>query len=262
MCSTGGAGGAAAAVAAAVEALAAADPADLPEAGLGAELVGLRAQLDRLEAQWLRRLRTFDARGGGAGQGYLSTRSWLAGECRLAAGAAGEALRVARSLHPGPGGTPAVGAALETGEISYPHARVLTRELAALAGRVDPGVVARAEATLVDTARVLDPLSTRAAAVHLRHVLDAEGVAAEEHEASGGGPVAHLPALGWPARARRDRRRGGRRGHPHRAAPAGHPRAPGTGARPPSGCWPPWSRCAGAPSTPASCPPPAGSART
>ena len=105
-------------MAAAVHALAAVDPAELPDAALGEELVGLRAQLERLEAQWLRRLRTFDARGGGAGQGYLSTRSWLAGECRLGAGAAGEALRVARSLHPGPGGTPLVGAALAAGEIS------------------------------------------------------------------------------------------------------------------------------------------------
>ena len=95
MCSTSAPG--AAAVAAAVDALAAVDPAELPDAALGAELIGLRAQLDRLEAQWLRRLRVFDARGGGAGEGYLSTRSWLAGECRLGAGAAGEALRVARS---------------------------------------------------------------------------------------------------------------------------------------------------------------------
>ena len=84
MCSNGGAGGAAAAVAAAVEALAAAEPADLPDAALGEELVGLRAQLDRLEAQWLRRLGGFDARGGGAGQGYLSLMAALVEVCRRA----------------------------------------------------------------------------------------------------------------------------------------------------------------------------------
>ncbi|MDP9397388.1 MAG: hypothetical protein M3P96_05995 [Actinomycetota bacterium] len=83
-------------------------------------------------------LRVFDARGGAGDEGYLSTRSWLRGQARLPAGAAGEALRVARSLHAGPGGAPVVGAALLSGEISYAHARVLTRELAALSFRVEP----------------------------------------------------------------------------------------------------------------------------
>lgn len=192
MCSTGVVG--AAGVAAAVDALAALDPVDLPDATLGAELLALRVQLDRLEGQWLRRLQVFDARGGGAGEGYLSTRSWLLGQARLGAGAAGEALRVARSLHAGPGGAPAVGAALAAGEISYTHARVLTRELAALAPGVEPGVAGQAEAALVAVARGLDPLSTRAAAVRLRHLLDAEAVRGEEDAVAAAGRL-HISAL-------------------------------------------------------------------
>lgn len=82
----------------AIDEYAGADLGAFPDAALAADLADLRGAIDRLEAQWLRRLAAFDARGGAAADGAVSTAAWLRGTCRLAPGAARERVVVAREL--------------------------------------------------------------------------------------------------------------------------------------------------------------------
>lgn len=82
----------------AIDEYAGAELAAFSEAALAADLTDLRVAVDRLEAQWLRRLAAFDARGAAAADGALSTAAWLRRSCRLAPGAARERVVVARGL--------------------------------------------------------------------------------------------------------------------------------------------------------------------
>jgi len=165
MCSTGGP---VAAVAAAVDALAA-DPllSGLGGSGELAEaVVALRRLADRLDGEILRRLAAVDRSGAAvSAAGALSTGAWLRAETRMDAGAAAEAVRVARSLA---GPLTATGQALRAGEISYPHARHVVHAVHGLS----PEQVALAEPVLLDLGRVDTPQQVRRAAVHLRHRLD------------------------------------------------------------------------------------------
>ena len=137
-------------LASAIDELSMQDAQLLPDTALGSDLVELRRQIDRLEAQWLRRLQVFDARGGGEVDSFPSTASWLHASCRMTHTAAREAVVVARALEER---LPGTAAAFEAGEVSYAHARVLARETDVL----PPETLAEAEATLLDTAREHDP---------------------------------------------------------------------------------------------------------
>jgi hypothetical protein len=159
-------------LASAVDELAGEDVTGLPAADLAAELVELRRQVDRLEAQWLRRLAAFDARGGATTAGRATTAAWLRAACRLTPAAAAAAVRTARALHRR---LPGTAAALAAGDISYPHARALAHHTADLPDAVLPA----AEPVLLDAARVLDPHAAGRAGAHLRHVLDPAGAAAD-----------------------------------------------------------------------------------
>lgn len=168
-------------LASAIDELSMQDAQLLPDTALGSDLVEMRRQIDRLEAQWLRRLQVFDARGGGEVDSFPSTASWLRASCRMTHTAAREAVLVARALQERLTGT---AAAFEAGEVSYGHARVLARETDALPTET----LAEAEPTLLDTAREHDPAMTRRVAVHLRHVVDVVGareVAELAHERRG-----------------------------------------------------------------------------
>jgi hypothetical protein len=57
-----------------------------------------RHQIDRLEAQFIRRLHRFDRGHGAVAEGAASTVSWLRGACGLSGGAAVDCLRMARVL--------------------------------------------------------------------------------------------------------------------------------------------------------------------
>jgi hypothetical protein len=82
-------------IAEAVDALAADD---VDGRWLGDELIAMRGFIDRLEAQWSRRLAAFDARGDGKADGHRSTVGWLAGSCRMDARDASAAVHTARAL--------------------------------------------------------------------------------------------------------------------------------------------------------------------
>lgn len=107
-----------------IDALSAADLQSLPDVALAAELVSLHQEMNRLEAQWLRRLEVFDRRGGAAADGSASTAAWLRQRCHIAPGEAVERVRCARHLVDA---LPGTAAALAAGDVSYRHAAVLTR---------------------------------------------------------------------------------------------------------------------------------------
>lgn len=134
---------------------------------LGAQLVELRSAIDRLEAEFLRRLEVFDRRGGGAASGAGSTTNWLRWRCRLGGRDAVGTVRTARRLADA---LPATTAALGAGEISRRHADVLS------AASVDlpDEVVSSAEPTLLEAARRFDPDQLRRVAKHWRHTVDAD----------------------------------------------------------------------------------------
>ncbi len=103
----------------AVDALAGVEVAALDAGTLGTELVELRVQIDRLEAQWLARLAAFDDDCGPMVDGAATTAAWLRRDCRLAPGAARERVTVARRLRE----LPATANSLAEGAISYRHFR-------------------------------------------------------------------------------------------------------------------------------------------
>jgi len=150
------------------------DPAALTHAELGTQIVQLRRLLDGLEARWLRRLAAFDRRGAAAAAGAVSTAGWLRAACRLSPGVATDRVQTARRLSV----MPATDQALAAGELSYPHARLVTTAVAELAEAAGGDVAAAAEAPLLDTARLVDPARLRRQIAHARHALAPEAAAA------------------------------------------------------------------------------------
>lgn len=152
---------------ASVEALAAEDIDGLSDHALGDDLIDLRRQIDRLEAEFARRLFRFDRCRGYAAEGAPSVVSWLRHTCRLAASTASHLTEVARRLPD----LPLTQAALRSEEIGFQHAAVIARS----AGEVGTDVVVEMEPTLVEAAKKLDPGRLRLVTRHLRHCVDPDG---------------------------------------------------------------------------------------
>jgi len=161
-------------LASAIEELAVEDLDTTPDVALSDDLVELRRYIDRLEAQWLRRLVVFDRRGGWQADGALSIQSWLRARCRLAPGAARERVTVARRLNDE---LPETSTAFEAGEVSYAHAR----NIAEATTDVRRGHMREVEPILVEAARSLDPSKLRQAVSHWRHAVDAESALDDAH---------------------------------------------------------------------------------
>jgi hypothetical protein len=149
---------------------------NVADAALSADVVELRRQADRLEAQWLRRVTEVDRRGTWQADGALSPTAWLRDRCRLAPGAARERVVVGRRLADDLDETRA---AFEDGDIGYGH----VRHIAHATGEVDPSVVAEAEPILVDAARSLDPRRLNKVIAHWRHGVDPEAFVTAEVDA-------------------------------------------------------------------------------
>ena len=157
-------------LAAAVEQVAAEDIDPLSTPALGEHLVELRGQIDRLEAEFSRRLRRFDAGRGWSADGSASAVAWLRAHCRLSSGDAAQRVEVAQRLSDLPGAEDA----LRSGAIGFRHAAVLARTVA----EVGPEAAAQAAEALVDAARRLDPDQLRLVSRHLRHCIDPDGALA------------------------------------------------------------------------------------
>jgi hypothetical protein len=143
----------------------------LTDGGLAEELIALRVQIDRLEAEFSRVLRVFDRRRGYLGNGAASITSWLRIKCRMSAGAAAQQVHVARQLPE----LPLTDRALDGGEIGFHHAAVIAR----CAAEVGAEAVRPVEATLVEAAGKLDPGRLRVVTRHLRHCVDPDGALAD-----------------------------------------------------------------------------------
>jgi hypothetical protein len=118
---------------------------DLPDARLEEDFLELHRRLERLEVERLRRLAAIDRRKLYARDGHLSAASWLVGALRLAWGTAREQVRMARGLEQ----MPETRQALSTGDVSLSSARTLVG-----ARNIDPVAFSRAEAELVEAARI------------------------------------------------------------------------------------------------------------
>jgi len=150
-----------------VDALLAEDLDPLDDEALGEDVIALRREIDRLEAECARRLHRFEQQRGFAAQGSASVVSWLRQHCRLSAAAASQRAEVARQLPE----LPAVERAVREGEIGFQHAAVVARS----ASELGVDAVHAVEDTLVDAATRLDPTRLAVVTRHLRHCADPDG---------------------------------------------------------------------------------------
>ncbi len=148
----------------AVDALQAEHLDGLTDGALGDDIIALRRQIERLEAECSRRLFRFDEQRGYASEGAVSMQSWLRHHCNLSGSAAAMRVEVARMLPQ----LPSTERALRDGDIGFQHASLIARTAADLgAERVHP-----AEPVLVDAAKRLDPARLRVLTRHVRHCVD------------------------------------------------------------------------------------------
>ena len=134
---------------------------------LGDELVRLRRSIDRLEAEFSRRLQRFERLRGHVADGAASLVAWLRENCRLSLRGAATRAGVARSLASLPGAEEL----FNTGAIGFRHAAVLAQAVA----EIGEEPVAQAGDILLEAARRLDPDRLRLLTKHLRHFVDPDG---------------------------------------------------------------------------------------
>src|SRR5262249_26442448 len=95
----------------------------LPASDLGDDLRGLRSAIERMEAQFSRRLERFDRHQGFVPSGHCSAAGWLNDECRMTRSTAWERVRQARRLVE----LLATSEAFAAGEVNLAHVSVITR---------------------------------------------------------------------------------------------------------------------------------------
>jgi Domain of unknown function (DUF222)/HNH endonuclease len=141
---------------------------------LGEDIVGMRREIDRLEAEFLRRLHRFDA-GHGALAENLSTVSWLRAGCGMTAKAAAYRVHLARSL----GELPAALDSARAGRASFGNVAMIGH----LAGAAGVEQVRPYEDILVSAAETLDPGRMRFATQTTRLGIAPDGVLADDNHA-------------------------------------------------------------------------------
>jgi len=134
---------------------------------LGEDLVGIRRQIDRLEAEFARRLSEFDRKRGYVADGASSVVAWLRARCGLAAGGAAGRVGIARELS----ALPEADRLFREGEIGLDNAIVLARTVS----EVGAGAAKSVAAELVDAAQTHDPDRLRQESRSLRFRVDPEG---------------------------------------------------------------------------------------
>ena len=141
-------------------------------------LIGLgrgRCEADAIEAQWLFQVGEYTRSGVWQADGFLSAAAAIQQYCRMNAGAARAAVRLAKTLHR----LPATQAAFDAGEISRAHASVLadayTEERAEQLACIEAG--------LVEFAKQVDPKSLRAAVGQYTDAIDGDDGAGDDEKA-------------------------------------------------------------------------------
>ncbi|HEX3813438.1 MAG TPA: DUF222 domain-containing protein [Mycobacteriales bacterium] len=137
----------------------------------------------RLDYGKLRLLGDFHRRDIAGAQAGLSTRQFLKARLHLSSAEAVRRLHAIRELVPAvlPSGEtaepelPATAAAVASGDISGEHAQIISSAIRHLPTSLDREVVAEAEETLAEHARMLDPADLRTAAQRLHLHLNPDG---------------------------------------------------------------------------------------
>jgi hypothetical protein len=142
---------------------------------LGEDMVDMRRAIDRLEAEFLRRLHRFHNERGGQDDGGLSTVSWLRHRCGMTAKAAAYRKHLARTL----GEMPATLDSARAGRSSLGNMAMIAH----LAGDVGVEQLAPMEPILVQAAETLDPARMRTLTQAARLRLDPDGVLAGDNHA-------------------------------------------------------------------------------
>ena len=148
---------------------------DVSTHALGADLIDIRRAVDRLEAEFIRRLHRFHHARGALADGGVSTVSWLRAQCGMTAKAAAYRVHLARTL----GELPATLDSARAGRASFSNVTMIAH----LAEDVGVERVAPLESILMGAAETLEPSAMRVLiqATWLR--LDPDGVLADDNHA-------------------------------------------------------------------------------
>jgi hypothetical protein len=141
---------------------------------LGADLIDIRREMDRLEAEFLRRLHRFDRAHGARAEG-VSTVSWLRAGCAMTAKAAAYRVHLARTL----GELPATLDSARAGRASFTNVTMIAH----LAEEVGVEQVAPLEHILVGAAETLEPRQMHTLTQVTRLRLDPDGVLSDDNHA-------------------------------------------------------------------------------
>ena len=142
---------------------------------LGADIIDMRREIDRLEAECLRRLHRFHAGRGAQSDGGGSTVSWLRRCCGMTAKAAAYRVHLARTL----GELPAVLDGARAGRASFTNVTMIAH----LAGDVGVEQVRPYEDILVEAAEQVEPRQMRFLTRTTRLGIDPDGVLADANHA-------------------------------------------------------------------------------
>jgi len=142
---------------------------------LGADLIDIRRAIDRLEAEFLRRLHRFHHARGAQADGGGSTVSWLRHRCGMTGKAAAYRVHLARTL----GELPATLDSARAGRASFTNVTMIAH----LAEDVGVEQVAPFERILVGAAETLEPGAMRTLTQATRLRLDPDGVLADDNHA-------------------------------------------------------------------------------
>src|SRR2546422_4574240 len=141
---------------------------------LGQALIQIReAGIDPLEAVFANGVRRFDKSGEYRADGALSLTAWLRWKCKLSGGAAMERVEVARQLEK----LPQTEAAFAKGDVGFQHVAVMARA----AENVGVAAVRREEASLLRSAKTMDPGQFTTVAKNFDHRIDAAGALVQAH---------------------------------------------------------------------------------
>ena len=144
-------------------------------AALGEDLVDIRRAIDRLEAEFVRRLHRFHGERGAAADGGGSTLSWLRRRCAMTVKAAAYRVHLARTL----GELPAALDSARAGRASFSNVAMIGH----LAEDVGLERLAPLEGVLVGAAETLEPGPMRSLTQAVRLRLDPDGVLADDNHA-------------------------------------------------------------------------------
>ena len=135
----------------------------------------MRRDMDRLEAEFVRRLHRFDRAHGALADGGVSTVSWLRSHCGMTVKAAAYRVHLARTL----GELPATLDSARAGRASFTNVTMIAH----LAEDVGVAQVAPLEHILVGAAETLEPGAMRVLTQATRLRLDPDGVLADDNHA-------------------------------------------------------------------------------